>query len=154
MSFNRNRPFHELNLEGLKIHSLMAPGTPEAAHWRESVSRRILQAWGDGERVLISSHLMAPKPDASWNWVEGDDKRVSWRDFHQFFGMLEITPATSGQGEFRELLPTPRNRNVLQGVGSALPDTAVPAESKTDASVATAAPRACRVDEKARRIAR
>src|SRR5262249_53950474 len=54
VAFNRDRPFHPLNLQGLNIYALMTPGASEAARWRETAARSVLQAWSDGYRVFVS----------------------------------------------------------------------------------------------------
>jgi len=124
MTFNRDRPLHKLNLEGLTVYPLLTPGSPTAAVWKEMAAAQILRSWDQGHRVFISSRLLAPKPEVSWNWMEAADEHVSWRDIPAFFGRFDYAPAATG-GEFRELEPTERNRNALESVAVApVPATA------------------------------
>ena len=37
MSFNRNRPFHQLNLNDLSVFALVTPGAPDVAAWSYAV---------------------------------------------------------------------------------------------------------------------
>jgi len=148
MTFNHNRPFHELNLKGLSVYPLVSPGTAEVPMWRQLAAASMLMAWGEGKRVFVSSRLFAVTPERAWNWIETDDDRVTWRDFGAFFRTAELAAPAALATEFRELMQTERNRRMLMDVVWA----SVPGTSSTADTAATlsnylmAAAGACRVD--------
>jgi len=148
MTFNHNRPFHELNLKGLSVYPLVSPGTAEVPMWRQLAAASMLVAWDEGKRVFVSSRLFAVTPERAWNWIETDDDRVTWRDFGAFFRTAELAAPAALATEFRELMQTERNRRMLMDVVWA----SVPGTSSTADTAATlsnylmAAGGACRVD--------
>jgi hypothetical protein len=148
MTFNHNRPFHELNLKGLSVYALVSPGTAEVTMWRQLAAASMLVAWDEGKRVFVSSRLLAVTPERAWNWIEADDDRVAWRDFGAFFRTAELAAPAALATEFRELRQTERNRRMLMDVVWA----SVPGTSSTADTAATlsnylmAAGGACRVD--------
>jgi len=145
MTFHRNRPFHQQNLSNLTVFPLVTPGKPDVALWRSTAARRILRTWDEGRDVLLSSRLVADRPDESWNWVEGDDPRVSWREFHDFFRELDLEPASAGKAEFRILIPSARNRKILSEVASSTTSRPSRPSAQSDGSTGSAAG-PCRVD--------
>ena len=56
---------------------------------------------------------MSARPQAHWNWVEGDDKRVSWTDVYSFFIGFELGESVGGDDGFVRLLPSERNKSLL-----------------------------------------
>jgi hypothetical protein len=151
MTFHQNRPFHDLNLKGLSVYPLVTPGTTEVLTWRRLAAASILVAWGHGKRVFVSSRLFAARPELSWNWIEGDDDRVSWRDFGAFFRTAELAPPAAPNGEFRELAQTERNRRtMLDVVSTSVQSTATTGDTAPTMSSYLVSTGACTVDENAR----
>jgi hypothetical protein len=96
-----------------QLNCAVDPNTSQVDHWRESFASEAQSAWASGGDVWLSNRLLAETPKAEWNWVEGDDPRVSWKDLHQFFSQFETGQAIGGEDGFRLLLPSPENRRAL-----------------------------------------
>lgn len=98
VNFNRSFPFHPHNLGGNRVYHVIAtPGVRSSSLWHRDFAERTKDAWEKGHKVWISTRALAETPEANWNWVEGDDPRLSWTDFYHFFGELETGPAFGGQ---------------------------------------------------------
>lgn len=96
------------------FHGLVEKGSESTPQWRESFSARALDVWDAGGRIWLSRRVLSPAPAEDWDWVEGDDRRVSWSDFPRFFTPLDLGTTSGGADGFVELLPTPRNRALLR----------------------------------------
>lgn len=114
VNFNRSFPLNPLNRNGnLRIGSLISPGEPEVAHWREEFSSRVQAIWAKGGDVWISRRLLAARPRSDWNWVEGDDRRVSWDDLYRYASRFELGQSVGSEDGFALLLPSEQNRRYL-----------------------------------------
>lgn len=124
VQMNRNYPPRE-NPLGVWFYHLLTTGTPSVNDWRTRAADRIIGAWNSGAEVFVSERLVSQTPKREWDWVEGDDTRVSWGDFHALFTRLtygeSIGPREDG---FLPLPPTEANRAVLAEHGTAPGDTA------------------------------
>jgi hypothetical protein len=114
INFSRSFPLHPLNRNSnLRIGALISPGEPEVARWRQEFSTRVQSTWAKGGDVWISRRIWSDKPRPEWNWVEGDDKRVSWTDLHNFASHLELGQSVGGDDGFVLLTPSDQNKKVL-----------------------------------------
>jgi hypothetical protein len=96
--FYRTYPLHPRNLGGLRVEAVFAPGMPSSATWRERFDVLVAAEKASGGRVRVSSRLLAPRPSPEWDWIEGDDTRVTWRDLHEHFARL-VYAAPERRGE-------------------------------------------------------
>jgi len=114
MEFNRNFPFSSINrLDALHIYGLLTPGDSDVTRWHESFASRALITWLAGGDMWISSRVLHRTPYPDWNWVEGDDNRVSWSDLESFFSHLQYGESLGGDDGFVLLLPSTENRKLL-----------------------------------------
>ena len=114
VNFNRSFPLNPLNRNGnLVVGALISPGEPEVARWQQEFSTRALSVWSAGGDVWISRRLSSPRPRPEWNWVEGDDRRVSWSDLYRYAARLELGQTVGGDDGFSLLAPSERNRQVM-----------------------------------------
>jgi hypothetical protein len=114
MEFNRNFPFSSINrLDALHIYGLLTPGDSDVTRWRESFASRALSTWHAGGDMWISSRVLHRTPYPDWNWVEGDDNRVSWLDLESFFAHLQYGESLGGDDGFVLLLSSTENRKLL-----------------------------------------
>ena len=114
VTFNRTFPFHPVNRSGrLHLSVLVSPGTSWNLHWCEDFASRVLSTWRAGGATWISRRALSPRPLSEWNWAEGDDRRVSWKDFPLLFSHLELGESVGGADGFVQLLPTPHNELFL-----------------------------------------
>jgi hypothetical protein len=117
VNFSSGFPFHPLNRQGtLNIHSVTEPGTDRNLTWRQDFAAKALARLEAGGDVWLSERLFAPRPRPEWNWAEGDDPRVSWRDFMPFFTQFDVGERVGGEDGFALLARTPRNEELLRGI--------------------------------------
>jgi general stress protein CsbA len=115
VNFNRSFPLSPINRNNnLRIGSLISPGEPEVAYWQKDFSSRVQSIWARGGDVWLSRRLLSPRPHWDWNWVEGDDARVSWNDLYRYASKLELGQSVGGDDGFVLLLPSERNRRVMK----------------------------------------
>jgi len=115
INFNRSFPLNPINRNSnLRLGAFISPGEAEVAHWRQDVATRIESAWQNGGDVWISRRLLSERPRPEWNWVEGDDPRVSWTDLNRFTSKLELGPTVGGDDGFALLINGPQNQAALQ----------------------------------------
>lgn len=99
----------------LRILDVIEVASGTLTSWKARFASRTLAAWREGEEVWVSRRLLARRPAAAWEWVEGDDKRVRWVDLPDFFAQFETSPMTDGQPDgFVRVLATGSNRDRLE----------------------------------------
>lgn len=115
VNFYRSFPFHPLNQrESYVVAALVTPGVEDSKHWRDEFAKRALRVWSVGGDIWLSNRAFAPRPEANWNWVEGDDQYVSWKDFPQFWANLKMGESSGGADGFQRVLPSEENKQLLQ----------------------------------------
>jgi hypothetical protein len=96
---------HPRNLSGLRVFDVFAPGMVSSSGWRSEVDRLVASEREAGGSVFVSSRLLSRKPEPEWDWIEGDDPRVTWLDLHGYFARLDFErPGRPGE-EFLLLRP-------------------------------------------------
>jgi hypothetical protein len=85
-----------------------------AAAWRSELARRADSVWAEGGHVWISRRAFVAAPPRSWKWAEGDDPRLHWKEFPEYFTQVDVGPPVGGEDGFVELLPTPRTRGAVE----------------------------------------
>jgi hypothetical protein len=91
-------------------------GNQRTPLWKEDFTARVLQRIRKGEPVWISKRLLREIPLPEWEWTEGDDPNVRWREFPMFFRALDYTHDVGGEDGFQLLSSTARNSARLLGV--------------------------------------
>jgi hypothetical protein len=116
VNFKRSFPFHPANRDrNLRLNAVVTPSSPWLPRWRTDFAADTLSVWRDGGDVWVSTRALSPRPRLDWNWVEGDDRRISWADIHEFFYRLDLGPPVSGEDGFVLVEQTPRNEQLLRG---------------------------------------
>jgi hypothetical protein len=114
INFHRSFPLNPVNRnENLRIGALISPGEPEVAHWQQDFASRAHTAWSNGGDIWISRRLFSERPRPGWNWVEGDDTRVSWTDLYRYASGLELGQTVGGDDGFVMVENSERNRKIL-----------------------------------------
>lgn len=100
VNFQASFPFEPINRhDTYHVYPLVWMNTAQAGRWRQEFASHALKTWSENGDVWISTRLLSTKPEANWNWVEGDDPRVRWNDLRSFFAQLQTCgTATSGDG--------------------------------------------------------
>lgn len=84
------------------------------ALWSGDVAQRTLEQWARHLEVWVSERCLASRPEDDWQWVEGDDPRVHWRDIPAVFTTLEYDSSVPDAGDgFRRLAETQGNKERL-----------------------------------------
>jgi hypothetical protein len=129
LNFARTYPLDPINRDGrLRVYPAVDPDSALVPVWRQGVASRALTVWSEGGDVWVSRRVLASRPQAEWNWVEGTDRRVSWSDIHHFFSRLQMGRSVGGVDGFALLLPTRDNRRNLEQYlrAASLPSTEAP----------------------------
>ncbi|MCU1266094.1 MAG: hypothetical protein JWM21_2412 [Acidobacteria bacterium] len=114
VNFNRSFPLHPINRKSnLRVGALISPGEPEVVHWQQEFAVRTQAIWSNGGDVWISRRLLSPRPRPEWNWVEGDDPRVSWNDLYRYASRLEVGQSVGGEDGFVLLAASEQNRRLM-----------------------------------------
>src|SRR6266540_2236324 len=115
-AFNVNFLFHPLNRRGrFQTDPIVAPGTVLVLTWRNIFAAKTLALWDRGGDVWITKRLLHSHPSPEWEWVEGDDPRVTWKDIYSFFAQLEMGQSVGGEDGFVLVEHSPRNEQFLRG---------------------------------------
>lgn len=118
VNFNRSFPFHPVNRHSFNPYAIIAVGTTQAPVWRQDFLTKVEETWNNGGDAWVSKRVLSERPLADWNWVEGDDKSVSWADVYSFFSKLEFEQSVGGDDGFALLTPSDRNRAILRVLAS------------------------------------
>jgi hypothetical protein len=117
VNFKRSFPFNPINSgKDFHVYSIVALNTAQVARWREEFALVALAAWGESRSLWITKRVFAARPEPEWNWVEGDDPRVSWSDIHHFFAQLEMGDSAGGDDGFIALPPSYKNAQLLRAL--------------------------------------
>ena len=109
---NRPTPMH--------MYYVIRMGNVQVLSWRQELAARTLTVWKHGGDVWVSNRLWSPRPLPSWNWVEGDDRGISWRELPQFFAALNTDAVSGGPDGFRRLARNEANRALLTPLGAGI----------------------------------
>jgi hypothetical protein len=112
--FVSRSPFAEVNRpNSFVVYDVVEPATLRVLHWKEQFAARALQAWDRGGEVWISQRVWSIQPHPDWHWVEGDDRRVSWKEIPEFFSILQTDASTHTEDGFLRLTRNEANRVFL-----------------------------------------
>jgi hypothetical protein len=115
-AFAYDFPLHPINRAGvLSVYWVVLPGTNQVLQWRRAFASQTFSVWSAGGDMWVSNRVLSSRPRSEWNWVEGDDRRVSWREIYGFFSRLEMGKSVGGDDGFVLLVSSPRNRDSLKG---------------------------------------
>lgn len=120
-SFQAASPFHPLAASSdYRFYSVIVTNTPHVDSWREEFAAQAIAVWDGGGDIWISKRLLNSIPKAEWNWVEGADPRVSWRDINSFFAQMQTGDGAGNEDGFLLLLQSQQNKNTLIDFARAL----------------------------------
>jgi hypothetical protein len=115
-------PFHPLNPLGngnpMQFYFLTEAGNVNSARWRQNFADHGRKAWQDDGDVWISKRMLAARPQADWNWVEGDDPYLRWRDISGFFTPFALDGDVGGPDGFVRIAHTPQNQQRLDAAAA------------------------------------
>jgi hypothetical protein len=116
-SFGRDFPFNPIvQAHTLQVISVVEVNGKDAPRWRQAFAAQAQSIWNGGGDVRITRRVLSPQPKAEWNWVEGDDQRLSWNDFYRFFSQLEVGEPAGGDDGFVMVVPSERTRLILNQI--------------------------------------
>lgn len=110
-------PFSAINRPApLRVYDVIEVATTRVIDWREQFARHVLDAWSRGGEVWVSKRFWRDKPLPGWDWVEGDDPRISWPQIPRFFTGLQTDADSGGPDGFLRLTPNEANRTRLAAI--------------------------------------
>jgi hypothetical protein len=118
MVFVNARPFSPLSKNRFLFYVAVPWGSAHPELWPRHLAGRVHAAWENGGQAWITDRFLANAPDPAWEWVEGDDPRIRWADFHAFVEKLDLGNAFGGTDGFSEILRTNRNQALLDAAFS------------------------------------
>ncbi len=122
--FRQNFPLAPINLEReWQTYDVLEINTARLDTWRKDFAARVVTSWQRGGVVWIPQRFLHDEPSPEWNWVEGDDTRVKWKDLPSFFSQFDLGPPNDGQDGFVPLLDIPANRAILDSLSHGTPTT-------------------------------
>ncbi len=113
VDYNNKFLFDPINQANLTLN-VVEPNTEQVLVWREDFAKRVPGIWQAGGDVWVTKRLLSPRPRAEWNWVEGDDKRISWRNLFDYFAPFETGMSVGNEDGFVLLVPSDKNRRLLK----------------------------------------
>jgi len=105
----------------LKVGVLVPVGYASTPNWRSNFAKAVFRVWAGGGKVWISKRAFSQRPKAEWDWVEGDERSVSWSDVRSFFKAFELGDDLGDDDGFVLLARTPRNEQLLERSAAPLP---------------------------------
>jgi hypothetical protein len=112
--FCQNFPLDPINLDAeWTNYDVLEINTARLSTWREDFAKRVLASWQRGGTVWLPTRFLQAQPKPDWNWVEGDDKRVSWTDLPSFFSQFETGSPVGGGDGFVLLPQNPKNEQLV-----------------------------------------
>jgi hypothetical protein len=116
LSFNRTFFFNSVNQDiGFITRPVVLLNTKQVDTWPTAFAEEIALAWNAGGDAWLSKRLFSEAPSPQWNWVEGADPRLRWRDLYSFFARLETGEVIGEKDGFVRLLPTETNKRLVFG---------------------------------------
>lgn len=113
---------HGLSSSKYQTMDVVEVASTRLLHWRTEFAARVLDAWSTGKEVWLSRHVDANRPDASWEWIEGDDPRIKWAELPSFFQQFQTDASVGSEANgFVRLAKTPVNVSLLSQLRSADP---------------------------------
>jgi len=120
--FRQNFPLDPINLDSAwRTYDVLEINTARLSTWREDLAKRALTTWQRGGTVWLPIRFLRAQPMPEWNWVEGDDKRISWTDLPLFFSQFDTGPTVGGEDGFLLLQDSAKNREILNSLSQSGP---------------------------------
>lgn len=113
--FSGSDPYDPVNRrQRLPVYSVVEVANIRVLTWKQRFARRTLDTINQASDVWVSKRLLAARPDPSWKWTEGDDRRISWKDLTPVFQQFSYSEDVGGADGFLKFAPTPKNLEELQ----------------------------------------
>jgi hypothetical protein len=93
-----------------EVRGLVMSNSSYSYAWRGWLAAETARVWDARGRVWSSARAFAPVPAGNWRWAEGDDPKLHWRDFPEYFKNVDVSSPVGREDGFVELLPTERTR--------------------------------------------
>lgn len=115
MLFSKSYPFHPLNRQGaLPIYEVVEVANKRASMWRENFAAKTLATWARGGEVWVSRRVLAERPRPEWQWVEGDDPSISWKDIPSWFNQFTYDSYSDEEDGLARLPNSEENRRIIE----------------------------------------
>ncbi len=108
------RPFSPASRNRAALWPVIVTGTDYLQQWQARAAQEMLNTWQSGGRIWLSKRMLAQEPRSDWNWVEGDDYRISWAQIPAYFQAFELSSDFGGEDGFAEIVHSPHNETMLK----------------------------------------
>jgi hypothetical protein len=98
----------------LPSYHLIEAGLKSKLGWRAEFAEVARETWAKGGSLWISDRLLRDRPLPEWNWVEGDDPSLKWKDFPGYFTQFHAADVVGGSDGFVLIPDQPHNRAILE----------------------------------------
>jgi len=113
-----NAPLHEINRVGdYEVTGVYIP-MMRTGHWKHNFASGVLSVWEKGGEVWMTTRVLHAQPRREWNWVEGDDPNVAWKNIVNFFQPLDRGATVGGEDGFFLLPRSAINRATLTSLAN------------------------------------
>lgn len=114
--FTSQYPFDAINRRGqLPVFDIIEVSNLRVLRWKQRFAQRALEVRNQSGAVWISTRVLAERPAPDWEWAEGDDPRIRWRDIPAFFRQFSYSESVGGADGFLKLAFSSDNLNKLEG---------------------------------------
>jgi hypothetical protein len=104
---------------GFEPIGLAELGTKQVLQWKHILHDSSMAAWARGGDVWLWYRLIEKRPKREWNWVEGADPHIHWRDFPGLFNILDLSPSdVVPRLSFIKMSLTDHNKMLLDSAAS------------------------------------
>ena len=115
--FSISFPFEPINRGArLPIYDVIQVANSRILRWKQEFAQRALASLGRSAAVWVSTRLLAEQPDPGWDWIEGDDSRIAWRDLPIFFRQFSYSDSVGAADGFLRLAPSRENVERLNAI--------------------------------------
>lgn len=112
-----SRPLdHSLWSTRYDTKDLIEPASKRVLHWRGEFAQEVLDTWKQGKEAWVPAYVYAPTPTRDSTWVEGDDKRVDWKQIRSFFAPIETDKKSGEPDGFVRIADRDSNHSLLSHI--------------------------------------
>jgi len=107
-------PLNALHKRKLAIVKAFPPFGLPIRLWNLDFACTVLASSDRGAQVWVSTRFLAPAPERSWLWVEGDLPGLTWEMMHNYFLSFDTSEQRGGADGFFRVPATSETRHRLE----------------------------------------
>ncbi len=107
---------HGLYSQRFTVKILIEVASNHVPQWRSEFASSTLADWQRNRDVWVAASLLSPAPPPETSWVEGDDRRVTWKDLYNLFQQIQTDRTEGGKSGFIRVARNGANRLLLESL--------------------------------------